>query len=200
MSSEDRTYGDPATRRRILDVALKLAADLGPAMRLVDVARGAGVSHQGLYLHFRGRDGLLLALLPHMVESFDLHNRHAQVTEAPDGRAAIERMVDLLGFIDGQLDSIGWVLEEAQHLDEAFGEDWRHRVLGLRQTIERDVIARLDEEGALRPEWSVPDATDLMLAVTTLGTWRDLTRELGWRPREYTDNITRLLETSLLRD
>ena len=198
MSSSERTYGDPETRRRILDSALELSAELGPSMRLIDVARQAGVSHQGLYLHFGGRNGLLVAMLPHMVETFDLTRRFAQVTEAPNGRAAAARMIDFLSSMNGRLDAIGWVLEEAQHLDEAFGRDWRRKTLGLREVIEDDVIMRLSEEGSLRDVWSIEDATDLVLAVTTLGTWRELTRELGWTPEQYSENVTRVLMNSLI--
>lgn len=193
-----RTYGDPETRKRILDAALEMAAELGPSMRLADVAGRAGVSHQGLYLHFRGREALFVALLTHMVETFDVHVRYQRVVEAPDGRSAIERMVDHIGFISGKLDSIGWVLEETQHFDEAFGRDWRARVIGLREAIQHDVIERLAVEGSLRSEWSVSEAANLFLAVTTLGSWRDLTRELSWSPEDYTANITQLLKTSLL--
>jgi AcrR family transcriptional regulator len=200
MSSGDRTYGDPQTRRRILDAALQAAAELGPAMRLADVCQRAGISHQGLYLHFGGRDGLLLALLPHMVETFELGRRHQEVLEAVDGRTALRKMIEFLGWINLRLDTIGWVLEEAQHLDESFGHDWRRRVTGLRESIESDVINRLEDEGSLRPGWSVADAADLFLGVTTLGAWRELTRELGWTPEEYIENIGRLLIRSLLRD
>lgn len=196
MSSE--TYGDPETRRRILDAAVGLAAQFGPTMRLADVARAAGVSHQGLYLHFRGRSALLLAMLPHMVETYDVHRLHQRVLDARNGPTAIDRMVEFLGQLNEKLDTIGWVLEEAQHLDEAFGRDWRRRVAGLRESIESDVIARLSEEGTLRPEWSVSDATDLFLAITTLGTWRELTGELGWSRGQYTKNAIRIIRTALL--
>lgn len=199
MSSVE-SYGDPATRKRILDVALDLAAELGPSMRLADVSAGAGISHQGLYLHFGGRNGLLEALLGHMVESFEINQRYSEVTEAVDALTAMEKMVGFLGFMNERLDSIGWVLEEAQYLDEAFGEDYRRRVSGLRAAIETDTIIRLADEGLLRPEWSTSDATDLFLALTTLGTWRELTRELGWTPAEYEATTVRLLRTSLLRD
>lgn len=192
------SYGDPATRRRILDVGLRLASELGPSMRLIDVARDAGVSHQGLYLHFGGRDGLLLALLPHMIESFDLHRRYEEVTGAADGREALVRMVSFLATMNARLDTIGWVLEEAQHLDEEFGRDWKQRVTGVRGVIERDVVDRLASEGLLRSEWTTSDATDLIVALTTLGSWRELTRELGWNVDEYCSNVVRILETSLL--
>lgn len=198
MSSKAAPYGNPETRERILDVALRLAAEKGPAMRLVDVARGADVSHQALYLHFGGRDGLLLALMPHMVERFDLKRMYAEVTASPDGRAAMHAMVRFLASLNARLDSIGWVLEEAQHLDASFGEEYRRRVSGLREVIERDVISRLHAEGSLRDVWTVPDATDLMLSLTALGTWRELTRELGWSASDYLENVVRLLEAGLL--
>lgn len=199
MSTSSTRYGDPKTRARILDAALALAAEMGPSMRLADVGRAAGISHQGLYLHFGGRDGLLGALVPHMVEAFDLKARHQTVVDAPDGNSAIERMVGFLSELNQHLDSIGWVLEEAQHLDEGFGRDWRRRVAGLRDAIETEVIGRLESEQALRPEWSRSEATDLFLAVTTLGAWRELTGELGWTATEYTRNVTRMIEKCLLR-
>lgn len=198
MMSSAEAYGDPETRKRILDTAVELAGQLGPSMRLADVCDAAGISHQGLYLHFRGRDALLLAMLPHMVETYGVLRLHQQVVDAPDGPTAIARMVEFLGHMNEKLDTIGWVLEEAQHLDDAFGRDWRRRVIGLRDAIETDVIKPLSDEQALRPEWSISDATDLFLAVTTLGTWRELTRELGWTPQQYTKNAIRLIETSLL--
>lgn len=207
VSSKDTTkvdtvsskgYGDPETRKRILDAALDLAGRLGPGMRLADVAEAAEVSHQGLYLHFRGRNALLLALLPHMVETFDVRRLHQRVLDSPNGPAALDRMVEFLGSLNQRLDTISWVLEEAQHLDDDFGRDWRRRVAGLRDSIETDVISRLAQEGKLRPSWSVSDATDLFLAVTTLGAWRELTRELGWSPAQYTDNTIRMVRTALL--
>jgi len=200
VSSSRQAYGDPETRRRILDAALEAAGELGPSMRLADVANRAGVSHQGLYLHFQGRDALLVALLTHMVETFDVHARYRLVQEAPDGVTAIRALVDHLGFMNSKLDTIGWVLEEAQHLDQAFGQDWQRRVVGLREAIESDVIGRLVSEGSLRTPWSVTDAADLFLSVTTLGTWRDLTLGLGWTPEEYTNNITRILEAGLMNE
>jgi hypothetical protein len=64
--------------------------------------------------------------------------------------------------------------------------------------IEHEVIMRLSEEGSLKEGWSIEDATDLVLAVTTLGAWRELTRELRWTPEQYSENVTRLLINSLI--
>ena len=63
MSSEAAVYGDPATRRRILQAAWELLEQRGAGVRLVDVADRAGVSRQAVYLHFGDRSGLLVALV-----------------------------------------------------------------------------------------------------------------------------------------
>lgn len=196
--SSERYYGDPATRRRILDVALELAAELGPSMRLADVSAAAGISHQGLYLHFRGRDALLLGLLAHMEETWDFETRYQQVTGAVDGVQGIDEMVAFMTQLNLRLDTVGWVLEEVQYLDEAFGRDYQRRVSGLREAIQNDVVRRLYDEGHLRPEWNISQATDLFLITTTHGTWKDLTRELAWTPLQYTQNASRLLKIALL--
>lgn len=195
--SSSGPYGDPETRRRILDAALDLSARLGPSMRLADVAKAAGVSHQGLYLHFRGRDALLLALLEHMVESFELRPRSDAVIEAADGRQAVERLVEFMAALNLHLDEIGWVLEEAQHLDEAFGRDWHNRTRGLRDFTLRHVARRLADEGSLRQPWTADDACDLILGLTNLGTWRTFVRDLDRSGEAYTEAITRMIRTSL---
>lgn len=200
IMSSDLPYGDPATRRRILDAAVDLAAELGPSMRLADVSQAAGISHQGLYLHFRGRDALLLAMLPHMEASFELKNKHQQILRAASGLEALDRMVGFMAELNLRLDTIGWVFEEAQYLDDAFGRDYRRRVSGLREAIQDGVTARLAREGLMDQRWTVSDATDLFLATTTYGSWRDLTRELGWTTEQYTESVGRLLRTALLDD
>ena len=167
-------------------------------MRLADVSQAAGISHQGLYLHFRGRDALLLGLLGHMHVTFQFEARYQRVTDAPDGIRAMEEMLEFMTELNMRLDKIGWVLEEVQYLDEAFGRDYRQRVSGLREAIRNDVITRLSDEGHLRPEWNIPEATDLFLISTTYGTWKELTREIGWAPLEYARNTIRILGTALL--
>lgn len=195
MSS--KRYGDPETRERILDAALELSARMGPSMRLADVARAAGVSHQGLYLHFKGRNALLLGLLDHMVSSFGLRERSDAVVAATDGVAAVERIVGFMYQLDFRLAEIGWVLEEAQHLDDGFGNDWRNRARGLRDFIEQHVAERLRSEGRLRAPWSVDDATDLVLGLTDLGTWRTFVRDLGWSESDYVGRLTGMILAAL---
>ena len=54
--------GDPATRQRICEAALRLIVKRGGVdVPLADVAKAARVSRQALYLHFKDRAALFLA-------------------------------------------------------------------------------------------------------------------------------------------
>jgi AcrR family transcriptional regulator len=66
----ERTYHHGDLRRALLDAAIEVIADAGPAaLSLRDLARRAGVSHAGPTHHFRDKPGLLTALA---TEGFDL--------------------------------------------------------------------------------------------------------------------------------
>lgn len=185
MSSE---FGDPETRARILESARELAESMGPAMRLADVAAHAGVSRQAVYLHFGDRAGLVLALLEHMQLAYGVHAMTERVTGARTPAQRLRRLVDLLATLNGHVDRVGWLFDEAQHLDEAFGRDWRNRARGVRAFIEQQVRA-VAEAGALDPRWDVAGATDFVFAVTSLGSWRELTRDLGLSNRAYLQRV-----------
>ncbi|MFN2487225.1 MAG: TetR/AcrR family transcriptional regulator, partial [Acidimicrobiia bacterium] len=79
MSSAEPSYGDPETRRRILQATWKLIEELGPSIRLIDAADRAGVSRQAVYLHFGDRAGLLLALVQHIPETLGFQELLARV-------------------------------------------------------------------------------------------------------------------------
>jgi len=58
--------GDPATRQRICEAALRLIVKRGGAdVPLAAVAKAARVSRQALYLHFKDRAALFLAVAQH---------------------------------------------------------------------------------------------------------------------------------------
>lgn len=197
VSSEASGYGSEETRRLIVDVALELAAEIGPSLRLTDVASRAGVSRQAIYLHFGGRSGLLLALLPRMQERFGLEQVYQKVVEAGSGSEALPLMVDFFGALNRGLDEAGWVLEEAQYLDEAFGEDWRGRSAALRGLV-TDLMVRLSEEKVLRKVWDIERATDLFSSLTSFGAWREFNRESGPGSTGWERRITDLVERALL--
>jgi AcrR family transcriptional regulator len=199
MSSAEPSYGDPETRRRILQATWELIEEVGPRIRLIDAADRAGVSRQAVYLHFGDRAGLLLALVQYMPETLGFQELLARVFNAPTGAESLERAVELHSTYTAKIDSVAQVLEAAQYQDEDLGAAWRNRMDASR-AAHRAIIRRIADEGQLADGWTVDTAGDLFYTVTMNGPWRELTRALGWTPKQYAENITRLLRRSLLTE
>jgi len=64
----------------------------------------------------------------------------------------------------------------------------------------RAIIQRIADEGQLADGWTVETAGGLFYTVTMNGPWRELTRALAWTPKEYAENMTRLLRLSFLTE
>ncbi|MEN8041959.1 MAG: TetR/AcrR family transcriptional regulator [Actinomycetota bacterium] len=198
MSSGD-AYGDPETRRRILEATRELISKHGSDLRLGDVADRAGVSRQTIYLHFGDRTHLLVALVRHMDESLDLGESLAHVRAADNSSEAIARTMELHSSFSAAIDSVALVLESAQYEDEALSTAWRDR-MRFRLGVHRDLVQRMADCGDLADTWTVDAAADLFYAVTLPGPWRELTRELGWSDEQYIEGMSGFLQRALLSD
>ena len=190
-------YGDPETRRRILDATWELVTERGATLRLADVAARASVSRQALYLHFGDRSGLLLALVRHMDETLDLADALAAVHVAPDGPSLLEAAMRLNCTFWTQVLPVAQVLEAAQHDDAALGAAWRER-MRFRHATFRAMIGTLTDRDELAVGWTVDDASATLYAVAHFDTWRELVVELGWSEDHYVASMTRLLRRALL--
>ena len=190
--------GDPDTRERILRAAWDEIVEQGAAMTLTDVADRADVSRQAVYLHFGDRAGLLLALVRFMPEVLGFERLLAHVLAAPTGVEMLRRAVELHSTYSAQIDPVAEVLEAAQYRDEALGAAWRDRMEASRR-VHRMIVQRIADEGQLADDWTIEDAGDLFHTVTMQAPWRELTRELGWSPERYAENLSRLLFASFVR-
>ena len=199
MSSAESAYGDPDTRRRILEATWELIEERGASIRLVDAAYRAGVSRQTVYLHFGDRAGLLLALVEYMPETLGFQELLAHVFDAPTGAEMLQRAVEVHSTYSAKIDSVAQVLEAAQYRDKALGAAWRDR-MDRSRVAHRAIIQRIADEGQLADGWTVDAAADLFYTVTMQGPWRELTREIGWTSEQYAENIVRLLRRSLMAE
>jgi AcrR family transcriptional regulator len=195
--STDAAYGDPDTRRRILDATWELVAEHGARFKLADVAARASVSRQALYLHFGDRAGLLVALVQHMDETLDLGDALAAVRAAPDGPALLVATMRLNTTFWTQVFPVAQVLEVARHDDDDLAAAWRDR-MSFRQAAFRGIVETLAERDQLAADWSVDDAAATIYAVAHFDTWRELVVELGWSEDRYVDMMSRLLGAALL--
>jgi AcrR family transcriptional regulator len=197
VSSEvGRDYGDPETRKRILEVTRELLVERGSGLRLQEVAARAGVSRQALYLHFGDRQGLILALVRHMDETLQLADLLAHVYAAKNGRQLLERAMRLNTEFWREVAPVAGVLVGSEG-DDALRAAWRDRMT-FRQGTFRRMAEQLDDMGELAPPWSVGDASALLYAVTHFDSWRELTGELGWSDDHYVEAMGSLLGRALL--
>jgi AcrR family transcriptional regulator len=198
VSSEAVPYGDPDTRRRILQAAWELLEQQGAGFRLVDVADRAGVSRQAVYLHFGDRSGLLVALVDFIDVSLGAVQLRAHIHGGATGVESLQRWIETMSWYTAKIDRVTQVLESSQYQDEALAAAWRDR-MGRRQMHIRSIVERIAEEGRLAEVWSVDVAVELIYVITMPGAWRELTRELGWTGEQYTQNLTRLVQAALLK-
>jgi AcrR family transcriptional regulator len=199
MSSEVAFYGDPETRRRILQAAWELLEQQGAGVKLVDVADKAGVSRQAVYLHFGDRSGLLVALVDFIDVSLGAIQIRAHVHGGATGVESLQRWIQTMSWYTAKIDRVTQVLESSQYQDKALAAAWRDR-MGRRQMHIRSIVERIAAEGRLDERWSVDTAVELLYVVTMPGPWRELTRELGWTAEQYTQNLTWLVQSALLTE
>lgn len=199
MSSEAARYGDPETRRRILQAAWELLEQHGAGVKLVEVADKAGVSRQAVYLHFGDRSGLLVALVDFIDVSLGAVQLRAHIHGGATGVESLQRWIQTMSWYTAKIDRVTQVLESSQYQDEALAAAWRDR-MGRRQVHIRSIVERIAAEGRLAERWSVDTAVELLYVVTMPGPWRELTRELGWTAEHYTQNLTRLVQSALLTE
>lgn len=193
MSSDPEPYGDPETRRRILDATWGLLEERGGAIRIADAAAAAGVSRQAVYLHFGDRSGLFVSLVDHIDTSLGSMRLRANIFGAPSGVESLRRWIETMSWYTAKIDAVTHVLEHGQHQDEALAAAWRNRMGRRRDDIIQRIVERMAAEGDLADTWSVDAAVDLIYVITMPGPWRELTRELGWTPEGYVEHMTALL-------
>jgi AcrR family transcriptional regulator len=196
MSTSD-PYGDPETRTRILDAAWALLEERGTGVRIADVAARAGVSRQAVYLHFGDRSRLFVALGDYIDVSFGRDDLRTHVFGAPSGVESLRRWVQTMSWYTAKIDSVSRITELAADSDEALDAVWRDRMTGRRNHVRR-IAERIAADGHLADGWSVEAAADLIFTVTLPGPWRVLTSVLGWSEEQYAQEITGLLERSIL--
>ena len=197
MSSTEPAYGDPDTRRRILDAAWTLLEERGIGIRIADIADKAGVSRQAVYLHFGDRSNLFVALGDYIDVGFGRDRLRAHVFGAPTGVESLRRWVQTMSWYTAKIDSVSRILELAADSDEALAAVWKDRMTGRRGHVRR-IADRISDEGQLAAGWTVQEAADLIFTVTLPGPWRVLTSVAGWSEKRYEREILRLLEQSLL--
>jgi AcrR family transcriptional regulator len=185
--------GDPATRQRICEAALRLIVRKGGAdIPLAAVARAAGVSRQALYLHFKDRAALFVAVVRYADERRGLAKAVRALQNAPTGVDAVRAMAAMQAAMNPEIWPLARVFDAVRRQDPAADATWHDR-LASRLDGCRMIVERLAREGTLRDGLEPSVAADLLWVITSLRTWEDLVLVQGWTAAEYEERIVAAL-------
>jgi AcrR family transcriptional regulator len=189
--------GEP-TRERILSAAWWVARERGSVeFTLAEIATLAGVSRQALYLHFDNRAGLLLEMARRIDHASGFVSRLA----ATRGQPALKALRQVLRLWYAHLDEILPVARalEAAAITGAEGSTAYHdRMDAWRDTLHIRVIG-LAEEGRLRRDWTVDQATDWVWMRTQPANYECLVRRRHWSAKKVADRTIRSIIAELSR-
>jgi AcrR family transcriptional regulator len=169
------------TGDRILDAALSCAKE-GPDFTMADLARAAGLSRQGIYLHFPDRKTLLIALALRAKEE----HPSPRLEDAPSARAALGALVARFAEVYPKVWPVVRALE-SETGDRGVVPDCHA------------LVARFRGEGALAPHLSPAAAADILSTLLSLAVWKELVMGRGWDSARYKSHITFLAAGALTR-
>jgi len=148
---------------------------------MAEVAAGAGLSRQAVYLHFSDRAALLAALRADL----DLPDGVAVIEQAPSARAALTSVLTRLAESYARL----WPVLRASGTTESPAR------LPLCQTL----VARFRAEGALAPHLSPATAADILFSLTSPALWHELVQTRGWDAARYRTHLAFLAVGALTK-
>ena len=183
------------TRIKILESARRLLVERGyHGAALEEVARDAGVSRQAVYLHFKSKADLLVAMAQYGDEVVGVTEFLRPVREAKTALEALDAGVAAYGAIEPQIYDVASVIYSARRSDEAAEAAWQDRMAFRRENI-RQGMERLQGEGLLAEGWTVDEAADFAWALLSVHTYEYLVVERRWP----IDQFVRRLQTTLRR-
>ncbi len=165
---------------------------------MAQIAEGAGVSRQALYLHFADRTALFLEVSRMADATARTPARQRRVDDAPTGPDALRETIALQAWLKPRLRGIATALDSLRRSDPAAEAAWKEREHARLQRCVQ-VVRRLEEDGDLAPAWGIDTAARCLWAVTSQRVWDDLVVDQHWSSAQYREHLTALLEAALVR-
>lgn len=174
------------TRTKVLEATIELLEQSpGEGARMSDIAKGAGISRQAVYLHFPSRTELLIEATVHKGNLLDVEPRLAASRAAPTGKERLDRYIEFWGGFLPEIYPVGKSLMMAQDTDEAAAAAWQGRMLAMKDGC-RAAIEALYRDGDLAHGWTRPKAIDALWTMLLVPNWEQLTQVCGWSEADYT--------------
>lgn len=179
------------TRRAIVEAAAALFVERGYGATSVDaIAEAAGVSRKTVFTSVGGKLETLKLALDWAVAGDDapipvLERPHVRAAlSEPDARRILRDFATSIVEVMGRTAALAQVLESAAGLDaelRALNTDWRAQ----RQRGMAFLAALLEERGALRPDLTVDEVTDVLWLLNDSAVYHRFVVEQRWSPARY---------------
>lgn len=188
------------TRDRILNACRSLLeSELGTSTRMSDVAKAAGVSRQAVYLHFKNRADLLIAVTRFIDDIEDVDARLAASRSASGGIERLEAFIEAWGGYIPVIYPTARALLRMAPTDEAAAAAWSDRMTAMRQGCQAALYA-LARDRVLRTDLNAEHCTDLLWTLLSVRNWEHLTQQCGWSQDQYMSEIKRVARLTFLDD
>lgn len=195
MSSKNR-----GTREKILEAArLLLEESQGQGVRMSDIAKQAGVTRQALYLHFKARADLLIAVTHYVDELKDVDQRLVPSRTAKSGEERLHAFIDAWGNYIPEIFPLAKAILAMSEQDEEADKAWRQRMLDMREECEAAVRA-LAVEGRLCRDHGPEEATDILWTLLSVRNWELFRHECGWSQQHYLETQHTMAQKLLVQE
>ena len=132
------------TRDRILEAAWALLEkNQGKGVRMADIAREAGITRQALYLHFKKRSELLIAVTRYVDAVKNVDERLISSRTAKTGIERLNAYIEAWGNYIPEIYGIGKALLAMKDIDEDAAMAWEDRMQAVRHGCVAVVTALL---------------------------------------------------------
>jgi AcrR family transcriptional regulator len=197
-SPKPRSYDSPrrrsqaaATRATILDAALRLFAARGYAKTsMAAIAAESGVAVKTVYLAFRSKRGLLLALWHLLLrgdeEPVPVGERawFREVMEEPDPGRLLRLNARNSRVVKERAGTLLEVLRSAAPADDELQDLWR-RIEKEFYDNQRAIAEQLQRAGALKPGLDAERGADILWTLNHPSVYHLLVGERGWTSQQY---------------
>ncbi len=185
------------TRNEILDRAWDLISEKGADISMSQIAAESHVSRQSVYLHFKTRGGLLLALVQRADERFEVKEGFFSALEIEDPAQRLDECLKVWFEFAVKIHPVATDLIRLRKTDDDANTAWTDRMADLR-TWERQLVQSLADDGALSDDWQVDDAADFLWASTSIQIWDILYNDRSWNAAKISELLRRSVAKTLL--
>ncbi len=185
------------TRNEILDRAWDLISEKGADISMSQIAAESRVSRQSVYLHFKTRGGLLLALVQRADERFEVKEGFFSALEIEDPAQRLDECLKVWFEFAVKIHPVATDLIRLRKTDDDANTAWTDRMADLR-TWERQLVQSLADDGALSDDWQVDDAADFLWASTSIQIWNILYNDQSWNAAKISGILRRSVAKTLL--